>query len=96
MFVALGAEWCLTCKTNERVFKNEKIRAFLKTHNVQLYYGDWTNGGREITEFLKSYNSWGVPFYIFYRGNEKTVLFPELLLPEPILKKFQSAVEKIP
>ena len=96
VFVALGAEWCLTCKTNERVFKNEKIRDFLKTHNVQLYYGDWTNGGQEITEFLKSYNSWGVPFYIFYRGNEKTVLFPELLSSKIVLKKFQSAMEKTP
>ncbi|MCY4512973.1 MAG: protein-disulfide reductase DsbD family protein [Bdellovibrionales bacterium] len=96
VLVALGAEWCLTCKTNEQVFKNEKIKDFLKSNKVQLYYGDWTNGGREITEFLKSYNSWGVPFYVFYRGKEKTVLLPEILLPAPLLKKLQSALKKSP
>ena len=96
VFVALGAEWCLTCKTNEQVFKNNKIKEFLKRHNVQLYYGDWTNGGREITEFLKSHNSWGVPFYIFYKGKEKTILLPEFLLPASLLKKLQSAMNKNP
>ena len=96
VLVALGAEWCLTCKTNEQVFKNEKIKDFLKTHKVQLYYGDWTNGGQEITEFLKSYNSWGVPFYVFYKGKEKVVLLPEFLLPAPLLKKLQSAMKEKP
>ena len=92
VFVAIGAEWCLTCKTNERVFRNKEIKDFLKSHNVHLYYGDWTHGGREITEFLKSYNGWGVPFYILYKGKEKTVLFPEFLLSGPFLKRLKSAL----
>ena len=93
VFVAFGAEWCLTCKTNERVFKNEEVRDFLKRHAVRVYYGDWTHGGGEIMEFLKSHNSWGVPFYVFFRGEEKTVRFPELLLVKPFLKKLKSAVK---
>ena len=96
VFVALGAEWCLTCKTNERVFRNKEIKNFLKAHNVHLYYGDWTYGGGEITEFLKSYNSWGVPFYILYKGEEKTILFPEFLLSGPFLKRLKSALGEPP
>ena len=89
IFVALGAEWCLTCKFNERIFKTEKFKSLAKEKNIALYYGDWTNKTDLITHFLESYSRQGVPFYIFFKGEEKLFIFPTLLLEEPFLEKLK-------
>ncbi|MCZ0931964.1 MAG: thioredoxin family protein [Oligoflexia bacterium] len=87
IFVALGAEWCLTCKFNERVFETEEFKNLVKENNIALYYGDWTNKTDTITYFLESYSRQGVPFYIFFKGEEELFIFPTLLLKESFLEK---------
>ena len=94
IFIAFGAEWCLTCKLNERLFDNQKVIDFFKTHSIQFYYGDWTNNNPLITNFLEKYGYKGVPFYIFFKGSEKTVILPSFLTSKSLLKKLQSALEK--
>lgn len=94
IFIAFGAEWCLTCKLNERLFDNQKIIDFFKNHSIKFYYGDWTNNNPLITHFLERYGYKGVPFYIFFKGSEKTVILPSFLTSKSLLKKLQSALEE--
>ena len=89
IFIAFGAEWCLTCKFNERVFQKNKFKQIVRQNQIQLYYGDWTNKTDEITKFLESYNGQGVPFYIFFKGEEKLFIFSTLLIEKPFLKKLK-------
>ena len=93
IFIALGAEWCLTCKFNERIFKTEKFKKLIRENNIALYYGDWTNKTDAITYFLESYSRQGVPFYIFFKGEEKLLIFPTLLLTESFLEKLSALSE---
>ena len=89
VFVAFGAEWCLTCKFNERIFQKDKFKRLVRQNQIQLYYGDWTNKTDEITTFLKSYDGQGVPFYIFFEGEERLFVFSTLLFEESFLKKLK-------
>ena len=86
IFMAFGAEWCLTCKFNERVFNTEEFSDLVKQNQIQIYYGDWTNQTLEITQFLESYGQPGVPFYIFFKGEKKLFIFSNLLLKESFLQ----------
>ena len=94
IFIAFGAEWCLTCKLNERIFRKKPILDFFKTHSIEFYYGDWTNKNPLITKFLEKYGYKGVPFYIFFKGSKRIVIFPSLLTSKSFLKKLQSSFEK--
>ena len=87
VFIAFGAEWCLTCKLNERLFETEKFKQLVKEKDISLYYGDWTNKTDTITFFLESYSKQGVPFYIFFKGEEELFMFPSLLLEKRFLDK---------
>ena len=90
IFVAVGAEWCLTCKLNERIFKKQEFKSLVKKHQIQLYYGDWTSKTLEITEFLESYAQQGVPFYIFFKGEEKVFIFSNLLFKDLFLQDLEN------
>lgn len=93
VFVAFGAKWCLTCKFNERFFEDIKFKQIVEKHDIQLYYGDWTNKNDSITSFLESYSKQGVPFYIFYKGNEKALVFPALLTKENFLEQLKDSLK---
>jgi thiol:disulfide interchange protein len=67
VFVNMTADWCLTCKVNERlVFSDPEILDLLKKKNINLLKGDWTQRNAEITLFLNRYERAGVPFYVLY------------------------------
>ena len=95
IFVVIGAEWCLTCKLNERIFKNQEFKNLIQKNKIQLYYGDWTNKQAEITDFLESYAQQGVPFYIFFQGEERVFIFPTLLFKKSFFKKLNELAEQI-
>lgn len=95
IFMAFGAEWCLTCKFNERVFETKEFKDLIKDNQISLYYGDWTVKDREITSFLQSYGQQGVPFYVFFKGEVKIFIFPTLLFKETFLQKIKKLVKDI-
>ena len=66
LFVNVTANWCLTCKFNERVtFQNEEVIRFFKDKEILALKGDWTQPNKEITKLLESYNRAGIPFYLY-------------------------------
>ena len=94
ILVSIGAQWCLTCKVNERIFKKQDIQASLKANQVKLYYGDWTNRNPYITHFLNLYGQSGIPFYILYQGKDKTQILPSFLLKNATLESLNHFFKK--
>jgi thiol:disulfide interchange protein DsbD len=89
------ADWCLTCKLNERVaFASERVRAVLDSGNVHLLRADWTNRSPEITRLISGFGRSGVPVVVLYPpgDNSKPVLLPTLLTPGIVIQ----AVESMP
>jgi thiol:disulfide interchange protein DsbD len=82
VFLDFTADWCITCKFNERTaIDTALVRALFASKKVVPMKADWTNANPEITAALKSFGRVGVPFYVIYpSGNgSKPVVLPELL-----------------
>ena len=80
VLVAVGAEWCLTCKANELVIKSEKIQEALRSKHVLYMKADWTNMDEEVSQYLNSMGSGSVPFYALYvKGKLAAEPMPQIL-----------------
>ena len=65
-FIDFTADWCLTCKVNEKVvIQSKKFRELIEKNNISLLLGDWTDGNQEITDWLLANQMAGVPAYFF-------------------------------
>ncbi len=86
------ADWCLTCKVNERVaFGSERVRAALDSRNVQLIRADWTTRSPEITRLINGFGRSGVPVVVLFPPGERSqaVVLPTLLTPGIVLRALQ-------
>jgi DsbC/DsbD-like thiol-disulfide interchange protein/cytochrome c biogenesis protein CcdA len=92
VFVYLTADWCLTCKVNERVaIERESTRAAFAKAGVTVLVGDWTRRDAAITQFLTEAGAAGVPLYLWYApGAAAPQQLPQVLTPE-LLEKQASA-----
>ncbi|HEX6371736.1 MAG TPA: thioredoxin family protein, partial [Longimicrobium sp.] len=88
------ADWCLTCKVNERVaFGSDAVRASLRAHDVALLRADWTTRDPLVTRALAGFNRNSVPFVVLYgrgRGAAPVVL-PTLLTPGVVTRALEAA-----
>ena len=51
VFMDYTADWCLNCKTNEKLFiETAEVRAALQTMDILPMVADWTNEDEKITE----------------------------------------------
>ncbi|QNH18593.1 c-type cytochrome biogenesis protein [Xanthomonas sp. SS] len=80
VFVNMTADWCVTCKANERnVLGSDAFRDTLKRVDAVYMKGDWTNEDARISAFLAEHKAVGVPLYVVYGpGAPPTVLPPVL------------------
>jgi len=79
VFVDVTADWCLTCKVNERlVLDTPEVADAFTAAGVVAMRADWTQRDRSIGDFLAAHGRYGIPFYMLYRGSERHV-FPELI-----------------
>jgi DsbC/DsbD-like thiol-disulfide interchange protein/cytochrome c biogenesis protein CcdA len=73
VFAYFTADWCLTCKVNERTsIEREETRAAFAKAGVRVIKGDWTRRDPAITRYLSSQGAAGVPLYVWYRAGDKT------------------------
>ena len=71
VFVNMTADWCVTCKANEKnVLATDAFRAALDKSGAVYMKGDWTNVDPEITAFLQQHKAVGVPLYVVYTGKD--------------------------
>jgi thiol:disulfide interchange protein len=84
VFVDFTADWCLTCKTNERLtFSNADVISLIQQQKIKMIKADWTRQNPEITKVLRRYERAGVPFYLLYKPSLTTpVVLPTLLTPD--------------
>ena len=84
VLVDFTADWCLTCKVNERVaFGSDTVRASLRAHDVALLKADWTTRDPSVTRALAAFGRNSVPFVVLY-GRDRAVaptVLPTLLTP---------------
>jgi thiol:disulfide interchange protein len=67
VFVDYTADWCQSCKVNERLFlDNDTWWSATKKHQVALLQADFTSEDPTILKSLKSFNLAGVPAYVTY------------------------------
>ena len=92
VFVDFTADWCLTCKANERlVLETPEIAAAFESKGVVAMKGDWTNRDDTITEFLARYGRSAVPFYVLFRPGREPHPFGELLTKKSILEALDAS-----
>ena len=71
MFVDFTAEWCATCKVNERTsIKTDEIQKAFKDNNIEFVVADYTTKNPKITEILQKYDRSGVPLYLLYPADK--------------------------
>ncbi len=88
VFVWFTADWCLTCKVNERVaIEREDTRdAFAKSGVVALV-GDWTRRDPAITRFLARNGAAGVPLYLWYPAGGEAEVLPQVLSSADLVRR---------
>jgi thiol:disulfide interchange protein DsbD len=94
VFVSFTADWCITCKMNERlVIAHDGVREEFAQRDVALFRGDWTRRDERIRSELARFGKAGVPMYVIYgpEDPEQPVLLPELLSVERIVDALREA-----
>ena len=92
VFVDMTADWCITCKVNEKaVLHTDAFTKLLKDTDTVYLVGDWTNQDTEITAFLDLYKTPGVPLYVVYpNGPGAGKKLPQILTMDIMRKALQA------
>ena len=80
IFVNITADWCVTCKANERhVLASNNFHDLLQRTDTVYMKGDWTNVDPQISEFLDKHHAVGVPLYVVYGPGAPPRILPTVL-----------------
>lgn len=95
VFVDLTADWCLTCKVNERVaLDTSKVQSFAQTNNITMLRGDWTRQDPDISKLLAKYGRNGVPLYLMYPADNTldAKVLPQILSENMVLTAMEASL----
>jgi len=80
VFVYFTADWCLTCKVNEKaVLEQSEVADAFRAKHVAVLVGDWTRGDPAIGRFLEKQGRSGVPLYLWYAPGKPAEVLPQIL-----------------
>ena len=87
VFVDVTADWCLTCKVNERlVLDQDSVRQALTAKGVVAMRADWTRPDPAIARYLREFGRYGIPFNAVYGPNLPAgYALPEILTADRVL-----------
>ena len=93
VFAYFTADWCITCKVNERVaLQSGAVKDFFARQGIQVMVGDWTNEDPRITEVLQRHGRAGVPLYLYFGpGASEALVLPQLLTPGLVIESIEAA-----
>jgi thiol:disulfide interchange protein/DsbC/DsbD-like thiol-disulfide interchange protein len=93
VLVNFTADWCVTCKINERAaLSSPRVAEALQRSNAVYLVGDWTRRDDAITRELERHGRSGVPLYLLYpaTGGAPRIL-PQLLTEGVVTDALQTA-----
>ncbi len=93
VFVDFTADWCITCKVNERgVLAAERVMAAFAERGVELLIADWTQRDDTIAAELARFGKAGVPLYVLHVPGADTapIVLPELLTIDRVFAELSS------
>lgn len=83
VFVNVTADWCITCKVNENlVLSTDDFMQHLQKNKITYLKADWTHQDEVISEYLASFNRFGVPTYVYYPSRGEPIVLPQILTKE--------------
>lgn len=95
LFLYFTADWCVSCKVNERVaLASDAVGEAFRRRGIKVVAGDWTNEDPVITEWLRRYGRVGVPLYLYFpRGSslDTAAVLPQILLPDTVIDAIAAA-----
>ena len=95
VFVYFTADWCLSCKANERAaLATDAVGDAMNERGIKVVEADWTSEDPEITEWLEKYDRVGVPLYLYFPTGstaETAAVLPQLLLPQIVIDAIDAA-----
>ena len=92
VFVWFTADWCVTCKVNERVaIEREAVKQAFEEAGVVTMRGDWSRPDPKITEFLTERGVAGVPLYLWYSPGQQVEQLPQVLTAEMLAERARAA-----
>ena len=97
VFMDYTADWCLNCKTNEKVFiEVERIRKTLTATNILPMKADMTNKVPVVEKWLADLGRNGIPVYVIYLPDGNYDLLPEVITTDMLETRLKAASEKYP
>jgi thiol:disulfide interchange protein len=92
VFVNMTADWCVTCKVNEKnVLSAPPFGEALQAADAAYLKGDWTNVDPEITRFLEAHGAVGVPLYVVFGPSGEGIVLPTVLTQGAVDDAFEQA-----
>lgn len=97
VFVDFTAQWCLTCKVNERLAINTKrVKEAIDRLDVVAIKADWTNQNEEIRRLLAQLGRSSVPTYVVFPSDPqaKPILLSELISEQEVIDALERAAAR--
>ncbi|MFT4979596.1 MAG: thiol:disulfide interchange protein, partial [Myxococcota bacterium] len=85
IFIDFTADWCLTCKVNERtILETDSVRQHMADKGIVPLKADWTRSDPVISEWLARFGKAGVPFYLVIPADPAAapIPLPEIITPD--------------
>lgn len=86
VLVNFTADWCVTCKVNERTaLSSPEFVRTLRTIDAAYLVADWTRRDPVIAETLAQYGRDGVPLYLVYHPDRaEPVILPQIITSQSV------------
>ena len=94
VFVDFTADWCITCKVNERtVLARDDVQRAVADLDVAMIKADWTRRQDDIRQVLAQHGKAGVPMYLVYTPGRPSApqVLPEVLTPSVVIEALRQA-----
>lgn len=80
VFLFMTADWCLTCKVNEKgAMAQPQVAEAFKAKGITVMEGDWTRNDPAISAWLAEHQRAGVPVYVYYDPQGGETELPQIL-----------------
>lgn len=97
VFMDFTAEWCASCKTNEKAFlETDTVRGALQRTGILPMKADMTNENGELDGLLEKLGRNGIPVYVIWFPDGTYDLLPVAITAEMVSARLDEAAKKYP